>query len=63
MNCKDEAERDRFHIAIASGLATKVYDVEETITIDGLIVILEGIAILDGESTDHVGPRSLSREQ
>jgi hypothetical protein len=49
MNCEDKWECERFHIAISSHMETKLFDTEESITIDGMHVILEGLVINGGK--------------
>jgi hypothetical protein len=45
-NCDDQEERSRFHIAMAARMRTKLIDAEESVEIDGLYVILEGLLML-----------------
>ena len=44
-NCHDLQETERFHIAIAASMTTKLCGVDESITIDGLHVLLEGLVM------------------
>jgi hypothetical protein len=45
-NCECADEQSRFHIAMASNMQTKLVDKEESVRIDGLHVILEGLLML-----------------
>jgi hypothetical protein len=47
--CDDKDEQHRFHIAMAETLSTKLIDAEESVTIDGLHVVLEGLLLYNGK--------------
>jgi hypothetical protein len=47
--CDDLAEQQRFHVAMATKIMTKLYDCDESVLIDGLLVVLEGILLFDAK--------------
>jgi hypothetical protein len=48
MNCDDHWENERFHVAISAHMETKLFDADESIVVDGMHIMLEGLVILGG---------------
>jgi hypothetical protein len=46
-NCADKYAQERFHIAIAEKMYTKLHSVDEAVCIDGLHVVLEGLLMFE----------------